>query len=352
MSLEKLRRSNLQKTSKVTECGEWEEVNSTITELQFLQQLGQHLNPRDILKGPLPNIERSLAECILKYAEADQRITVPINTLKPRQSALGPAITPAPKVEFLNRTPVAKMRVCGWEADAWFKDGSEFIHFWNRLHPSSLECIEMDSDEKLVAVLYTSLQGIRSLFNDLVMILEVAENDSKDSREITFQIYREAYQSAARALVFLCRSTNPKEQTTDGTLRLFSKTMRGALENAWRISQVLKTRVNVDEYERVLENGAFYAEEFYKSLVMCNEEGTAWLRNRSPDLKRDRALLDAVSVSLSALENLNRALSIDVSEPYGFLDSAMQKIQKSFRGMSIAVVLPADETVPDATPQN
>jgi len=336
MSLEKLRVGNLTKTSLVRECGDYEDVNAAIEMMQDLQKYGNYLNPRDLLNDPLLNVDRKMAQCILHHANTDSMIPLPIlfHALTPKESALGEAVAAKPLVENLNRTPVATMRVCGWEADPWFKDGQTFFSFWNRLHPESLPCIpDLDPDEKLVAVLYASLQGIRSLLDDLVSILETIKEDEK-TRSVIFLSYREAYKASVDSFIFLCP-----------IFRNFCKVLRDSLESAWRLTEFLKLKADVSEYQRVLRNAAFFLDVFYESLKTSNACALAWVCDIKSTEVNDIKLLEAVASSLTSLENLNRSLTCSASDP--FFDRAIKKIQKSFQGMSI-VALPTKESITDA----
>lgn len=354
MSLEKLRIGNLRKESDVTQCGSWEEVNSTIIQLQLLQKLGNFNDAQDLLSDSLLNenfpgnndLER--AQCILKKTRNDIQIPKPIGfrPLTPSESALGPPITPEANVEHLNRTPVATMRVCGWESDRWFKSedaerieqGRKFIEFWNRLHPERLPCIELEKDQKLVAVLYSSLQGIRSLMIDENLTLEAANVENVESRVINFVLYRKEYEPAVDALIYLCP-----------VFREFCRVLKENLESIWLITEFMEEKA---EAQRVLRNAAFHLNALYEALKMCNVEASAWKCNlKVANMDRDAGLLRALKEATNEFENVNRSLSGEFEDRYGFLNRALKKSQHSFRGMSIAV-LTTEEAETDSGAQD
>ena len=317
MSLEKLRIQNLKKPI----CGKnWEEVNKTILALEVLQEI-QNVSLKNL---SLEDIDKDPATCIIALADDDPpKITY--YDLIPEKSDLGEPVQPKPNVEFLNRNPVATMRVCDWENDVMFEDAKPLIDFWNRLHRNQT-CIEgLDDDEKLIAVIYTTLQGIDTLLKDLVEMLQIEINHRS--------AFRSAYINCVDALLCLC----PR-------LYIFCEMFKDSIENVYRISMI------VNEKERGIKNAAYYAEELYIQAKKCEKEAKAWLNQSlaSKDL-HDVILQTTVSKTLLSLENLNRSVNVQPKNPH--LRKALQKIQHSFQGMSLTV-LSRDQPVPDSSAQN
>lgn len=344
MSLEVLRLAALKSE---LECGHWEEVHKTIIELQIMQKLGAYENPADLLKDPLiEKLDSKIVECVLgdKRIKSTGPLPKPFNfqSLTPRRSELGEAIEPADNIQYLNRAPVASMRVCGWEGDSWFADGQDFIQFWNRLHPESLPCIEgLKSDEKLVAVIYASLQGIESLLSDLILILEQANVENEQSRVIDFMLYRDAYMEAVKSLLYLCP-----------IFANFCRVLSSYLESTWLITEHMRVaRIDVSESQRILRNAAFHRIALVRVIEACKTLSTKWFdQKNSPTIESDRLVLASVKSTISSFENLSRSLSGDIVDPYGFLTRSFKNIRHSFRGLSVG--LTTQETVADASAQD